>query len=503
MTSPALAITLDIGGSAAKAYAYDVQRGRTAAMAAAPYAAPHLPSDPGMFEPDRWWLSAVAALRVLRDQLDVPGGSYAGVTVSAIRIPFVLLGRDGDVVMPGLLNKDRRAEGQVAELAAAVGQAEIYRQTGHWLAPEFGLAKMLWNRERFPGAWARARHLLQLHDWFIYKLSGTIVSEPSSAAMSQSLDVTGRSWAGEVLSAVGIKASLFPELVPAGSVAGGLRPGVAAATGLPAGLPVHVGGGDTHLSAASAQGAGRASKVVVAGTTAPAIVTVPRDRLPRPTASAYPLLVSEHVVAGQWALEANAGFAGGVLAMLDGLAGLSGAELREQLTRRGMALRDGDNVMVLAGNPHFGPDGWQALPPPTVIGLQPGHTGADVRRAALRCTCFAIRSILGTLASAPGHAAAGITATGGMSRDAAWAQLLADVTGTAVRVFPLDQIAGRAGAALIAQQPAAPADGELIFSPRPDRSAELEQECARYQAVYREVQREVARPGSGGPCWHS
>ena len=148
-----------------------------------------------MFQPEDWWQAAVGALGELRRALDEPPARYLGITVSAIRIPFVLIDRDGDAVMPGLLNRDRRAAGQLARIAAALGAAEVYRLTGHWLAPEFGLPKLLWAREASPSAWHATRFVLQLHDWFIYKLSGVVASEPSSAAMSQMLDVTHGRWA--------------------------------------------------------------------------------------------------------------------------------------------------------------------------------------------------------------------------------------------------------------------------------------------------------------------
>ena len=83
------------------------------------------------------------------------------------------------------------------------------------------------------------------------------------------LDLEGGTWASELLAALDIPADRFPEVRRAGSVAGALRTEVAHATGLPAGLPVHVGGGDTHLSALSTGFGRQEVPVVVAGTTAP------------------------------------------------------------------------------------------------------------------------------------------------------------------------------------------------------------------------------------------
>jgi sugar (pentulose or hexulose) kinase len=350
--------------------------------------------------------------------------------------------------MPGLLNRDRRAAGQVAEIAAAVAADEVYRITGHWLAPEFGLPKLLWARDANPAAWRAARSVLQLHDWFIYRLCGVIASEPSSAAMSQMLSVGEGRWADDLLAALDVPAAMMPELRPAGTRVGGLLPGVADATGFTPGTPVHLGGGDTHMSAESAgAGLGRAP-VVVAGTTAP-VQTIVRA-VAGPGCLSYPLLVSGHVMAGQWALEANAGLTGGILARLADLRDLSGKPLANELRRRGFMLAAGEaELTVLAGNPFFCPEGWAASPPPTVIGLHDSHRGSDLFRACLRAVCYAVRSMLDTLTEHTGIPSPVIVATGGMSRSDAWAQILADTTGSQVCVRPLDAINGRAGAVLV------------------------------------------------------
>lgn len=127
-----IVVTLDIGGSAAKASGYDVARQASLGSTATPYPARAADQDPGMFDPDSWWMAAVGALHDLRQLIDEPAGRFLGITVSAIRIPFVLLGDGGHAVMPGLLNRDMRAATQAAEIASVIGGDDVYRTTGHW-----------------------------------------------------------------------------------------------------------------------------------------------------------------------------------------------------------------------------------------------------------------------------------------------------------------------------------------------------------------------------------
>ncbi len=485
-----MVVTLDIGGSAAKATAYDTGARATLATTSAPYPAFAGSDDQGLFDPEAWWSSAQRALSDLAGTLDLDGRRYLGVTVSAIRIPFVLVDRRGGPTAPGLLNKDRRAGCQVRELTDAFGADALYELTGHWPAPEFGLPKLLWARRNWPSAWSSATSVLQLHDWFVFQLCGTKTSEPSSAAMSQMLDVGQDEWASPLLAALGIPVDLFPELHPAGSVAGGLQSDVANATGLPAGLPVHVGGGDTHLSAVSTGFSRHTVPVVVAGTTAPVQIALGSPRSPK---ECFPLLLSSGALAGQWVLESNAGPVGSVVAELAAIGELSGAQLETALVSSQFVIehRIDAPLTVLIGNPFFGPVGWQDALKPTVIGLRAAHSGKDVHTAALAGSCYASMSMLTCLQKAYGERPAFVVATGGMSVSASWCQLLADATGYEIRVRPLNRAAGVAGAVLVTgdERLARVDDDEvLVYEGGPAVAHDHLEGHARYEMLYKTLQ---------------
>jgi xylulokinase len=491
VTEPSVVVTLDIGGSAAKATAYDIRTRCTLATMSAVYPPTTGCTDPGLFDPNAWWSSAVQALSRLVSAVGLSGRRYLGVTVSAIRIPFVLVDRRGCPTAPGLLNKDRRAERQVRELTQAFGADAVYELTGHWPAPEFGLPKLLWARRNWPSAWSSSTTVLQLHDWFVFQLSGTKVSEPSSAAMSQMVDVAEGTWATPLLDALDIPVQRFPELRDAGSVAGGLQNEVARASGLPAGLPVHVGGGDTHLSALSTGFSRGAVPVVVAGTTAPVQIVLDAPRSPK---ECFPLLRSPGVLPGQRVLESNAGPTGGVIAELAPLAELCGEPLKAALLSRQFVVEENSDspLAVLIGNPCFGPVGWQDTLAPTVVGLRPAHSGEDVHNAALAGSCYAIMSMLSCLQEASGEQPPFVVATGGMSTSDEWCHLLADVTGQQVRVRPLSRVAGVAGAVLVAKEEglATVDEDEVIVYERRSASAGGHLEGhSRYERLYSTFQR--------------
>jgi xylulokinase len=498
---PEIVVTLDIGGSGVKASCFDAAGHVAPAATAVRYpAADH--RDDGTFDPDDWAGTAIAALAAIVACCPAPPRCYVGVTVSAIRIPFVLLDAERRVVGPSLLNRDRRALPIVGELVGAMGHGELHRTTGHWAAPEFGLPKLLWIQRHCPEAWAQVRTIVQLHDWFIFRLCGAIVSEASSAAMSQMMDVAAGTWAYDLLAAVaGVRGEMLPEFAMAGTQAGGLLDAVASQVGLPAGLPVHVGGGDTHMSALAAGGQVTRCPVVVAGTTGPAQLAVEsRAALD----DWFPLLVSSLPGASGWALESNAGPTGEVADRLQDLTGLSGPDLQAAAVARGFDVADtverSEPLTVLSGNPFFGPRGWRVWPAPAIVGLTPQHTGADLLDAARTGTCLALSQVLRQLSAASEPAADAVIATGGMSRSAEWSQTLADATGRRVLVRELDHVSGLAGAALVAGVSVADAlrgVAPTCYAPDAGRHDDLQRRAAAYCRLYAAAQERSASPVQG------
>jgi xylulokinase len=489
---PEIVVTLDIGGSGVKASCFDAAGDVAPAAAAARYqSADH--RDEGTFDPDAWAETAIAALAAIVARCPASPHDYLGITVSAIRIPFVLLGAEQRVIGPSLLNRDRRALAIVDELVASVGNRDLHRTTGQWATPEFGLPKLLWIQRHYPDAWAQVRTILQLHDWFIFRLCGAIASEASSAAMSQMMEIAAGTWAYDLLESVaGVRGEMLPEFAAAGTAVGGLLDSVAEQVGLPAGLPVHVGGGDTHMSALAAGGQASGSPVVVAGTTGPAQLAV---ESPAALEGWFPLLVSSLPGATGWALESNAGPTGEIADRLLDLTELNGPDLQAAAVARGFHVEDtvsgSEPLTVLSGNPFFGPRGWRVWPVPTIAGLTPRHTGADLLDAARTGTCLALSQVLNQLSAASRRATGTVIATGGMSRNARWSQTLADVTGRCVLVRELDQVSGLAGAALVAGISVEAALREIApahYTPDHSRHADLQYNVEAYCRLYAAAQ---------------
>jgi sugar (pentulose or hexulose) kinase len=88
-----------------------------------------------------------------------------------------------------------------------------------------------------------------LMDYFGALLSATQpVTDATCAASSGLFHVEAGYWDSDSIGALGLPASLFPTVRLSGEPLGHLTPAMAAATGLPAGLPVFGGIGDNQAS---------------------------------------------------------------------------------------------------------------------------------------------------------------------------------------------------------------------------------------------------------------
>jgi len=245
-----LFIGIDIGTSGARVIAVDAE-GRLAAMATEEY--PLLMPQPGWTEqnPSDWWDAVAACLRKVTAAVDV--GRVQGIGLTGQMHGSVFLDAAGDVIRPALLWNDQRTEAEVAEITERVGYERLLALCGNRALTGFTAPKVLWLRNHEPEHYARLAHLLLPKDYIRYRLTDAFASGMSDASGTRLLDVAARTWSLPVVEALGIDPAVLPTLHEGTGITGYVTPAAAAATGLPAGIPVVGGGGD---QAAGAVGVG-------------------------------------------------------------------------------------------------------------------------------------------------------------------------------------------------------------------------------------------------------
>ncbi|UWF77331.1 MULTISPECIES: xylulokinase [Microbacterium] len=241
-------IAHDLGTTGNKASLHH-DDGRLVASVTVPYPARF--ADGGIAEqnPQDWWDAVVAATRDLVARTGTEPASVAGLVVSGQMMGAVLLDAQGEPARPAIIWADTRSGAQQRELEQALGAEHAYRVLGHRLNPTYSVEKIMWVRDNEPDVWARVRRVCVAKDFIVLRLTGRLATDRSDASGTNAYDQQAGTWSDEVLQAARLDPALFPEILESTTIAGTLTDAAAAALGLPASVPVVMGGGDGPLAA--------------------------------------------------------------------------------------------------------------------------------------------------------------------------------------------------------------------------------------------------------------
>jgi xylulokinase len=436
-------VAIDVGTSGARATALDLAGERYLEVRRGyPTASPR----PGWAEQDpRLWRSAaLSALAGLVREL----GSRRRVMAIGLtgQCPSVCLVDDRNRPLgPGLIYRDNRATREAAAIRRRFGDAEIHARTGHLPAAFHVAPKLLWVKAHDRATFGKARRALQPRDLVALALTGEMATDGTHAAATLLYDIGRREWAGDIQDALGLARELMPPLRPSTAVVGGLTESAARRVGLPAGLPVVLGGADSQACAlgAGVVAAGPVSEMAGSSTCLNAAVRRPLSVL---EVTHFP-----HVVPGPYTTETGINTTGAAIAWVADLlyaprGRRAGASDYARLDREVAVVPAGsDGVLAL---PILG-DGERTDPDLRggITGLSLRHDRATVARAVLEGVAFAIRDQLGLLTGG-GARVTELRVSGGDTRLTSWSRIKADVLGIPVVTMPGD--AAVTGVAMLA-----------------------------------------------------
>jgi len=443
-------IGLDIGGSGGRCLILDRQTG-SVTTSLSPWTHPPDPGAGGWafaLDTTRIWRALGQTVRLALAQAGVAPGEVAGLAATSFRHGTVVVDRHGNVLL-ATPNKDARAADFGMDLAMDRGP-QIYQRTGHFPGAIFISSRLAWMKARRPEALAAAHAVLSVSDWIGYLLTGVMASEPSQAAESGLLDLNTRAWAGDLIEAIGVPASLFPPLRPAGTRLGNLSEAAAAHLGLAPGTPVAVGAADTQAGLLGVGATAPGQLAVIAGTTTPVQLVTDRPVLD-PQMRTWAGL---HAVPGQYVIESNAGAMGTALEWIARLLFPEGTDPVASLCAAAGESTPGANGVVSTVGAQVFNAAAMGLPVDNLtfssVSTRAGPAGrADIARAVLEGMAYAVRANLEQIRETAGTQVEEVWLGGGMSRSARWSQILSDVLGCRLHTSTIPE-ASAMGAALCA-----------------------------------------------------
>jgi len=204
---------------------------------------PYISDRPGWAEhdPEYYWRAVCEACRRLFAASPVPGDALAGVALTTMRATMINVDADGRPLRPAIVWLDQRRTDGVAPVGGVWGLAFRLVGMAETVAYFQAEAEANWIRTHQPEIWRQTRKYLFLSGFLTHRLVGRFVDSVASQVGYVPFDYRRLSWAGPrdwKWRAVPVEPDLLPELVPPGSVLGEITPQAAAATGIPAGLPL-------------------------------------------------------------------------------------------------------------------------------------------------------------------------------------------------------------------------------------------------------------------------
>ncbi len=476
----------DLGTTGNKATLFDAETGAAVATAFEPYttAYPH----PNWAEqaPADWRRAVIQGTRRLLAQAAEAGvrlGDVAAVSFSGMMNGALPVDVDGAPLRSAILWADQRGIAEAQLLADRCGAEPVYRVTGSRATPSCSAAKFLWIQRHQPEVYARTQVFLQVKDYAAFLLTGVFATDYSDASHTNLFDLEARRWATDLIAAVGLDPAKLPPAYPSATVIGRVTPEAAGLTGLLAGTPVVIGGGDGACATVGAGSVRAGDAYTYIGSSSWMAVSAARP-LPDPEMRTFNLAhLDPALVMPLGSMQA----AGGAFDWLERtLRGGAEAQLYDELFAAAADVPPGAHGLLflpyLLGerSPY-----WNPLARGAFIGLTMAHGRPELARAALEGVSLNLRLILDAFQAQ----AAGITAMrliGGGARSAVWRQILADVLGLPLLLPALITEATSLGAA-IAGGVGVGLYPDFSISQRFVRAAEAERPDPARQERYREL----------------
>ncbi|MDE3094537.1 MAG: FGGY-family carbohydrate kinase [Chloroflexota bacterium] len=348
-------------------------------------------------------------------------GAWSGVAFAGQREGVVFVDEGGAAVCVSP-NVDARASAEGMALDAAHGR-EVYLATGHLPSLMQAPVKYAWLRRHRPAGAARVRRVLPLADWLASLVTREAVASRSLAAENGLLDVrTGAPPA--YLDDTGVPPAILAPVVEDGTVVARVRGGDLAGT------PAVLAGADTQCALVGLGAVAAGDCGVPAGWSAPLQLVTSQPVFDEEMRT----WTGPHVAPGRFVLESNAGEAGRAWVWACGLANVAVADA-EGLAR---ATPPGSHdVMAVLGPRVMRASrmsaGLGALTLPLPLVMSSPDAG-DMLRAVLESMAYALRANLEQIEAVADTSIASLRLGGGLSRNATFAQILADVADRAIEV---------------------------------------------------------------------
>ncbi len=213
--------------------------------------------------PRAWWDAIVASARRALADSGLAPGRVVGVGCTSQWMGTVPVDDGGQALGPAIIWMDSRGAKAVRETVRGALNVQGYSASklARWVRRTGGIPSLSGKdpvghihflREQRPEVYAATAVFLEPVDYLNLRLTGLARASHDSITghwVTDNRNISAISYDDALIELAGLERSKLPDLVPTGSVLGGLSAAAAAELGLLAGTPVVTGTGDLHSAA--------------------------------------------------------------------------------------------------------------------------------------------------------------------------------------------------------------------------------------------------------------
>lgn len=196
--------------------------------------------------PSVWWNAVVESFQKVLDSKIKR--EVCAVGVSGQFQSLIMLDKSYNPLQNAILWCDQRGERFLPEITEKIGKEKLVSITANPALPGSGISNMLWVKEKRPEIFEKCCHIMLPHEYIRLKLTGECVTDVTSASSMQLLNVPARKWSEELFDRFDLDRKLVGKLCESIEIVGETTKEVELLTGLPEGIPVVAGGGDSVIS---------------------------------------------------------------------------------------------------------------------------------------------------------------------------------------------------------------------------------------------------------------
>lgn len=191
--------------------------------------------------PIDWWEKTVKVIQDVLRQSQIDASQITAIGVSGQSPTLLPLDKDGKPLTDAIIWLDRRADKEAAELRETIGEEKLHKIAGKRLDAYHISAKILWLKKNRPEVFSKMKMLLQSCAWINYKLTGNYSCNRSDASLTYLYDISKDCWSREIIGVLGIDESILPPIFGGDELIGYVNKNAAAETGLSENTPVIAG----------------------------------------------------------------------------------------------------------------------------------------------------------------------------------------------------------------------------------------------------------------------